>query len=374
MATNNKILNCPPLRFPQFNDQWKQTTLGEESVIIMGQSPSSSNYNNKGLGLPLIQGNADMRSGRTIIRLYTTEITKEALKDDIIMSVRAPVGALSITPFQCCIGRGVCAIRAGKYIYYYLQDCSKTWSKYSAGSTFDSITGENLRNLPLSLPSLAEQQKIADFLNLIDERIESCSETIKERKREKAALLNQLFGQKLRFPQFSDEWQQTTLGEVLDYEQPTNYIVRNTEYSSNVSLIPVLTANKSFILGYTYEQDAYNKGKCIILDDFTLDIKFVNFPFKVKSSAIKILVAKDGTNILFIYNCLLFLRLSEQEKDHKRHYISEIQPLIVALPSLSEQNKIADFLSLIDERIEVEEELLKQYEMQKKYLLRQMFI
>ncbi|ERJ65612.1 restriction endonuclease subunit S [Porphyromonas gingivalis] len=181
------------LRFPQFSDEWQQKTLGEESVIIMGQSPSSSNYNNKGLGLPLIQGNADMRSGRTIIRLYTTEITKEALKDDIIMSVRAPVGALSITPFQCCIGRGVCAIRARKYIYYYLQDCSKTWSKYSAGSTFDSITGENLRNLPLSLPSLAEQQKIADFLSLIDERIEVEEELLEQYERQKRYLLRQMF-------------------------------------------------------------------------------------------------------------------------------------------------------------------------------------
>ncbi|MCE8182969.1 restriction endonuclease subunit S [Porphyromonas gingivalis] len=177
----------------------------------------------------------------------------------------------------------------------------------------------------------------------------------------------------MRFPEFADEWKQTTLGEVLDYEQPTNYIVRNTEYSNNVSLIPVLTANKSFILGYTYEQDAYNKGRCIILDDFTLDIKFVNFPFKVKSSAIKILVAKDGTNILFIYNCLLFLRLSEQEKDHKRHYISEIQPLIVALPSLSEQEKIAGFLSLIDERIQSCSETIKERKREKAALLNQLF-
>ena len=260
------------------------------------------------------------------------------------------------------------------YAYVESDNFKLSLGKLLIAGAQPNISSSDIEGIPFPVFSLAEQEKIASFLSLIDERIESCSETIKERKREKAALLNQLFSQKLRFPQFSDEWKQTTLGEVLDYEQPTNYIVRNTEYSSNVSLIPVLTANKSFILGYTYEQDAYNKGKCIILDDFTLDIKFVNFPFKVKSSAIKILVAKDGTNILFIYNCLLFLRLSEQEKDHKRHYISEIQPLIVALPSLSEQNKIADFLSLIDERIEVEEELLKQYEMQKKYLLRQMFI
>ena len=71
--------------------------------------------------------------------------------------------------------------------------------------------------------------------------------------------------------------------DVLDYEQPTKYLVSDTEYSNDKTLVPVLTANKAFILGYTDETHGiYTKGKCIILDDFTLDCKFVDFPFKVK--------------------------------------------------------------------------------------------
>ncbi|ALA93617.1 restriction endonuclease S subunit [Porphyromonas gingivalis AJW4] len=383
MATNNKILNCPPLRFPEFADEWKQTTLGEIAEV----NPTTTK------SLPLRFQYIDLESvekGRIVKNNVLTredapsraqrilnngdvifQMVRPYQQNNLYLNLKGNIPVVASTGYAQLRG-----FQSSLFLYYAVHTPNFLGEVLNrcTGSNYPAINSADLSTISLSLPSLAEQKKIAGFLSLIDERIESCSETIKERKREKAALLNQLFGQKLRFPQFSDEWQQTTLGEVLDYEQPTNYIVRNTEYSSNVSLIPVLTANKSFILGYTYEQDAYNKGKCIILDDFTLDIKFVNFPFKVKSSAIKILVAKDGTNILFIYNCLLFLRLSEQEKDHKRHYISEIQPLIVALPSLSEQNKIADFLSLIDERIEVEEELLKQYEMQKKYLLRQMFI
>ncbi|WP_053444241.1 restriction endonuclease subunit S [Porphyromonas gingivalis] len=361
------------MRFPQFNDQWKQTTLGEESVIIMGQSPSSSNYNNKGLGLPLIQGNADMRSGRTIIRLYTTEITKEALKDDIIMSVRAPVGALSITPFQCCIGRGVCAIRAGKYIYYYLQDCSKTWSKYSAGSTFDSITGENLRNLPLSLPSLAEQQKIADFLNLIDERIESCSETIKERKREKVALLNQLFSQKLRFPDFNDEWTQTTLGEIADVYQPT------TISSSDLNgLGDYYVYGANGIIGRYHSYNHQKKQICIACRGSSCGTVNLTkeYVWITGNSMVVNLDNHSYSTKLFVYYYLNTLNYAPYISGSGQPQIirSSIVNITLRIPSLAEQKKIADFLSLIDERIEVEEELLEQYERQKRYLLRQMFV
>ena len=82
------------------------------------------------------------------------------------------------------------------------------------------------------------------------------------------------------------------VGDVLDYEQPQSYIVEDTEYTNEGT--PVLTANKAFVLGYTSETNGiYGKGDCIIFDDFTLDCKYVDFPFKVKSSAIKILTAKN---------------------------------------------------------------------------------
>ena len=88
---------------------------------------------------------------------------------------------------------------------------------------------------------------------------------------------------------------------MLNYEQPSEYIVKSTEYSSEYK-IPVLTANKAFILGYTDEEfGIYRKGECIILDDFTMDVKYVSFPFKVKSSAIKILTPKSGVDLYFMF-------------------------------------------------------------------------
>ena len=160
---------------------------------------------------------------------------------------------------------------------------------------------------------------------------------------------------------------------VLNYEQPTKYLVLDTDYSSDVSLIPILTANKAFILGYTEENlGIYSKGECIIFDDFTMDLKFVNFPFKVKSSALKILTAKSDINLKFIFEYLSFLNLSSNE--HKRHYISEIEPIEIALPNYIQQKYIATVLSKIDNKIKTEVEIHKLLIKQKLYFLANLFI
>lgn len=160
--------------------------------------------------------------------------------------------------------------------------------------------------------------------------------------------------------------------EILNYEQPSKYIVRNTDYSSDTELTPVLTANKAFILGYTNENfDIYNKGQCIIFDDFTMAIKFVDFPFKVKSSAIKILTAKDNINLKYIFEYLSFLKLASSE--HKRHYISEVEQLFLILPNENEQNKIANLLTLIQNKQDIEAQKNVLLTKQKNYLLSNLF-
>lgn len=166
---------------------------------------------------------------------------------------------------------------------------------------------------------------------------------------------------------------EVSFADVLSYEQPTKYIVSDTEYSNNKDLTPVLTANKAFILGYTEEiEGIYDKGLCIILDDFTLDSKIVDFPFKVKSSAIKILSAKTTTSLRYIFEYLKFLDLNTEE--HKRHYIAEIEPMTLKLPEEDTIQSIAFLFDRLDQRrkgLEIDLQLLKS---QKNYLLRTMFI
>ncbi len=171
----------------------------------------------------------------------------------------------------------------------------------------------------------------------------------------------------------SEENELVQIKDVLNYEQPTKYLVTNTDYSSDTSLIPVLTANKAFVLGYTDEGfGVYDKDECIIFDDFTMDMKFVNFRFKVKSSAIKILTAKPNMNLKFTFEYLSFLNLSSNE--HKRHYISEIEQMEIALPDQNRQKQIAVILSSIDDKIKTESEIYALLIKQKQYLLANLFI
>lgn len=152
--------------------------LGEVAEIIMGQSPLSEHYNDKGIGLPLVQGNADIENRETIIRFYTSEITKRGKKGDFIITVRAPVGEVSRAKFDCCLGRGVCAIRyPNDYLYHYLISIENQWSRLSSGSTFDSITSNQLREIEIYLPgSLSEQSAIGNALNDFDKDI-LCTES-----------------------------------------------------------------------------------------------------------------------------------------------------------------------------------------------------
>ena len=129
------------------------------------------------------------------------------------------------------------------------------------------------------------------------------------------------------------------LGEVLSYEQPTNYIVESTEYDDSYS-IPVLTAGKSFILGYTNEKEGvYDKLPVIIFDDFTTASQFVDFKFKVKSSAMKILSCNEEiADIKYMYYLMQITHI--QSDTHKRYWISDYSKVPVSLPPLATQRAI----------------------------------
>lgn len=148
-----------------------------------------------------------------------------------------------------------------------------------------------------------------------------------------------------------DGWNFESIGEVLDYEQPTPYIVESTDYNNNHET-PVLTAGKTFILGYTDEKAGiYDNTPVVIFDDFTTAIKYVDFPFKVKSSAMKILKNKPKkSNLKFVYGWMQTHPFAVGE--HKRNYLSEYQYQDILLPTLEEQNKIVQILEIWDEYLE----------------------
>ena len=167
-------------------------------------------------------------------------------------------------------------------------------------------------------------------------------------------------------------WKKVKLGEVLDYEQPINYIVKSENYDQK-SGIPVLTAGKTFILGYTDETEGVFKDvPVIIFDDFTTESKFINFSFKVKSSALKILkLGYDRNNIYFLYNAMQILNFNPGS-EHKRYWISEYSNTVITLPSLPEQEKIAEILETVDNTIEKTDAIIEKYKRIKQGLMQEL--
>ena len=159
---------------------------------------------------------------------------------------------------------------------------------------------------------------------------------------------------KLRFKGFTDAWEQRKLGDVFKYEQPQTYIVENTEYDDK-NKIPVLTAGQSFILGYTDEhfgiKEANQRNPVIIFDDFTTSSHYVDFPFKVKSSAIKLLtLSTTKDNVYCAYNVLK--NISYLPVSHERHWISTFTKFDILLPkSVDEQELIGEYFKLLDKLI-----------------------
>ncbi len=252
----------------------------------------------------------------------------------------------------------------------------KSSARLSNGSAIKNIPPfSDLKPHKTYVPIYNEQEKIGDLFSKIDQLIESQQELVDQTVAFKKSMLQKMFPKKdslvpeIRFDGFKFNWEIRKVKDLLDYEQPTKYIVSNDDYIEEG--IPVLTANKSFLLGYTDEENYYDNGEVILIDDFTLDSKYVDFKFMVKSSALKILTPKDS-NLFFMFNLLNNTKFITE--GHKRHYISIIQETNVAVPSLEEQEKIGNFFKKLDEKIVSEEKLLESYKDMKKSLLQKMFV
>lgn len=187
--------DVPEIRFKGFTDAWEQRKLGEEVQIVMGQSPKGENYTDNPKDYILVQGNADMKDGKVFPRVWTTQVTKQAYKGDIILSVRAPVGDIGKTDYDVVIGRGVAAVKGNEFFYQLLGKLKQDgyWTKSSTGSTFDSINSNEIKNAKVTIPDIKEQLLIGDYFQGIDNLITLHQRKLDELKNMKKTLLQQMF-------------------------------------------------------------------------------------------------------------------------------------------------------------------------------------
>ena len=384
MANNNKHTgpNVPALRFPEFSGEWSKDCLNEFLEVQPARNTQGIYSKDDVLSVSGDYGvvNQIQLLGRSfagkdvsnyhIVRTNDIVYTKSPLKEFPYGIVKTNQGTAGIVSTLYAVYSAK-SNTDPKFVEYYFSSKERT-NKYfkpivRIGAKHDMKIGneEVLRNIVV-FPSKQEQNKIQEFLRIIDERIATQSKIIEEQETLLRSLRHKIYSR-------VQAQSQCTIADVLCYEQPTKYLVTDTDYTDDDSQVPVLTANKAFILGYTTENfGIYDKGPCIILDDFTLDCKYVDFKFKVKSSAIKILRAKAKTNLRFIFEYFRFLDLNTTE--HRRHYIAEIEPMSILLPSNEEIDRIARLFTALDERLEAARKVLKILESQKMYMLQKMFI
>ena len=198
--------------------EWPRVPLGELAHIIAGQSPPGSTYRREPVGLPFFQGKADFGDRHPVARVWCTEPNKIAQPGDVLMSIRAPVGPTNVADTECCIGRGLAALRCGPtldrdYLLWFLRSIEADIAKQGSGSTFDAINRDQLEALEIPLPPLAEQERIAgrltEQLGGVERARDAAAQRLAAAEALPAALLREVFDG----PQASG-WETVRLGDV----------------------------------------------------------------------------------------------------------------------------------------------------------------
>ncbi|MDH0674151.1 restriction endonuclease subunit S [Empedobacter sp. GD03861] len=201
VATAKKIFS-QEFRFKDNNgndfSKWEEMKLKNIVIIQMGQSPDSSSYNFENIGIPLIQGNADILNRKSNPRQYTSKPTKFCDVGDLLLTVRAPVGYVGKSKHYACIGRGICSVKNNdksilEFIYQFLLYFEDKWKSIEQGSTFTAVNSSDINSINILLPSIPEQAKIANFLSAIDSKIDMENQLLQKLEEQKKFLLQNMF-------------------------------------------------------------------------------------------------------------------------------------------------------------------------------------
>ncbi|MCG8795081.1 restriction endonuclease subunit S [Tenacibaculum finnmarkense] len=380
---------------------WELKNLGGVSTIIMGQSPSSNSYNEIGIGSYLIQGNADIKNRKSLPRQWTSEPTKICKIGDILMTVRAPVGAIAKSNHNACIGRGVCSIKSkntdNEFLYQFLLSYESKWKSLEQGSTFTAVNGVDIRGINIPIPPLKEQQKIAEILSTVDAKISIIDAQISETQNLKKGLMQSLLSKGIGHTEFKKSalgeipksWEVVKLDKIAKISRgkfqhrPRNapefyggkypYVQTGDIGKSNGKIIKYSqTLNE---LGLSVSK-LFPKGTIVITIAANIgDTAIAQFEIAFPDSLIGINVKEEVNNIFLRYflvtqkNNLNKLSTVSAQKNIN---LETLKPYKIPLPPIKEQEKIASILNSVDEKLGVLSEKKSYYQNLKKGLMQQL--
>jgi type I restriction enzyme S subunit len=386
---------------------WESVSLGDISTITMGQSPSSSSYNEYGIGNYLIQGNADIKDRKSAPRQWTSEPTKLCDVGDTLMTVRAPVGAIAKSIHNACIGRGVCSIKPNnvdhEYLYQFLLSYEKQWRSLEQGSTFTAVNGTDIKGVKLQIPPLSEQQRIAEILSTVDAKIEIIDQQISETQELKKGLMQQLLTKGIGHTEFKDSvlgkipksWEVLKVGDTCSLKggfafkssDSCEHGIRWVKIA-NVGVNKIKWNDESFLPhGFEIQHRDFvlNEGDIIL----AMTRPILNGKLKIAriskfdsgsllNQRVGRILENNNLNKDFAYqvfNSFLFISAMEKElvgTDPPNISSSMFEELNIALPPLKEQVEIAEILTSYDQKLEVLSEKKTTYQELKQGLMQQL--
>jgi type I restriction enzyme S subunit len=326
------------------NDHWCRIKLGRFCDILMGQSPPSSTYNEERKGLPFFQGVKDFGRIYPNKRIYCTASTQKiAEKDDVLLSVRAPVGEVNVASEKCIIGRGIAALRVKtrdkndqRFLFYLMLFNQKLWRQFHSGTTFEEITREDIENLEIFIPeNPLERGKIAEILGSLDDKIELNYEMNKTLEAIAQAIFKNWF---VDFKPFKDE---LVYNEELDKEIPKGWEIRkiselfdfikgkkcNLLEKYNEKCLPYLlieTFEKGNVKYWTDEKQPFVEVEDIVLvADGERSGKVLRFKKGILGSTLLMLRQKKSHCDLRNY---VFLLLKNKENELMKHRTGSAVP------------------------------------------------
>lgn len=377
----SKNINMPKLRFREFSGEWEDKIFGEIATNKSKKhNPQKDKNSYKCIELEHLSSENGLLLGY-IDSLNSESIKNMFNKNDVLFGKLRPyLKKYLLAPFD-----GVCSSEiwvlngievSNSFLYYIVQgEYFINLANQSSGSKMPRADWDNISNSIFFIPQKEEQEKIAIFLTSIDEKIEKLTKKDKLLQEYKKSIMQKIFSQEIRFKddngdEFS-KWENKRLEDVLSTVSTKLYQIKSTDILEK-GTYKVIDQGQNKVAGYCNDDNkVYRNGEIIVYGDHTTIVKYIDFDFIVGADGTKLLTTIKSNNLKYMYYNLLYNNI--QAEGYKRHF-SILRTVILQIPCIEEQNKISNFLSSIDDKIEENQKILEKAKEFKKSLLQQMFI